>query len=208
MQEKVIQLHPAEDWPSAGDEELMQRYALGDIAAFEELFTRHKNSVYAFIRGFITTEENADDLFQNVFIRLINARKKYKPSAKFSTWLFTITRSVCIDELRKKRRGKLVPLDPPTSDIERENPIMTIPCDTDDPRDQAYESEIQSAMKEIIAGLPEQQKEVLLLREKTDLTFQDIAKITGCSANTVKGRMHYALLALRQGLTERGYELR
>ncbi|MDX9755706.1 MAG: sigma factor-like helix-turn-helix DNA-binding protein, partial [bacterium] len=69
-------------------------------------------------------------------------------------------------------------------------------------------TELPTVKQEIIANLPAAQREILLLREKTNLTFQEIAKVTGCSTNTVKGRMHYALLALRQGLKDRGYETR
>ena len=103
MQSKVMEL----PLTAAGvdeqhsDEALMLRFAQGDEAAFDLLFHRHKNTVYAFIRKFIVSQEQADDLFQNVFLRVIRYRERYQPDARFSTWLFTITRSVCIDTIRR-----------------------------------------------------------------------------------------------------------
>jgi RNA polymerase sigma-70 factor, ECF subfamily len=207
MPVNVVEMHPENQRSvsDATDEELMQRYGLGDIPAFEELFARHKNSVYAFIRGFYPVETAWDDIFQTVFWRILRARKTYKPTAKFTTWLFTVTRSVCIDAMRGARRTNVVSLHRTTED----NPAAGFPEPASvipNARETMYQTELQEAIMHIVHTLPDDQREILLLREKTDLTFADIAAMIGCSANTVKSRMHYALLTLRRGLQERGFE--
>ena len=208
MQSTVLKIHVEDTDVITGvtDEELMLRYAQEDTGAFEELFHRHKNSVMAFIRGFASMEEIREDLFQNVFIRVIKSRKMYKPVAKFSTWLFSITRSVCIDAMRKKKRDNVIPLyssqNRMTEDMDSFEPVSESPT----PRETQYHAELQETLWEIIGSLPDSQREVLLLREKTCLTFEEIAKVIDCPVNTVKARMHYALLQLRAELRERGFD--
>lgn len=191
---------------ATSDEVLMQLYADGDVEAFDELVHRHKNAVYAYIFGFTRHSDSVDDLFQNVFIRIIQNRHRYRPKAKFTTWLYTITRSVCIDEMRKNKRAEIIPLFPDGDGSA--DPIINIDPSGQEltPRDMLQEMEIKDAINETIRTLPESQREVLLLREKTDLTFDDIGNILGCSPNTAKSRMHYALLALRKALRKRGIE--
>lgn len=174
--------------------------------AFEELFQRHKSSVYAFIYHFTHGRGATDDLFQTVFLRVVRYRKRYKAKAKFTTWLFTITRSVCIDAIRKQKTADVIQLFPENYNDKDPMDASNYPGRGPSPFDAAYESELQSAIDEIIACLSPEQREVLLLREKTDLTFDEIGEIIHCSANTAKSRMHYALLALRKGLRERGFE--
>ncbi len=188
------------------DEELMQLYGEGDMDAFEELFHRHKSSVYAFIHHFTHGSGSVDDLFQAVFLRVIRYRDRYKAKAKFTTWLFTITRSVCIDAMRKQKTADVIQLFPPHSDDENSFDIASFPGHDPTPLDTTFENELQQAIDSVIATLSPEQREVLLLREKTDLTFDEIGKMAGCSANTAKSRMHYALLALRKGLREKGFE--
>jgi len=189
---------------SASDEDLMRRYAQGEVEAFNELFHRHKKSVYSFIHRFVTETDAVDDLFQNVFVRVIRCRERYRATAKFTTWLFTLTRSVCIDAMRKKKSAEIINLFPqPDGTTEDAVPEAGFIREIT-PRDEYYESEVQCTLDEIIHDLPPAQREILLLREKTDLTFADIGKVVGCSANTAKSRMHYALLELRRRLSERG----
>lgn len=174
--------------------------------AFEELFHRHKSSVYAFIHHITHGSGSIDDLFQTVFLRVIRYRSRYKAKAKFTTWLYTITRSVCIDAMRKQKTAEVIQLFPQNPDEDNSYDVADFPGHGASPLDSLYENELQAAMDEVIDSLSPEQREVLLLREKTDLTFEDIGKMIGCSANTAKSRMHYALLALRRGLKERGFE--
>ncbi len=206
MQEQAMIIQKKmKDWSDISDEKLMERYAEGDTNAFEELFRRHKNAVYAFIYHFMKSSENTEDLFQNVFIRIINNRRRYKPKAKFTTWLFTITRSVCIDAMRKNQRANIVPLFQ-NEGIMTEKGWNEFIEDQPNPREISHANELESILEDAIRTLPENQREVLLFREKTDLTFDEIGRILKCSPNTVKSRMHYALLSLRRELEKRGVE--
>ncbi len=184
----------------------MQLYGEGNMDAFEELFHRHKSSVYAFIHHFTHKTDSIDDLFQAVFLRVIRYRNRYQAKAKFTTWLFTITRSVCIDAMRKQKTADVIQLFPYRTDEENSPDISDFPGHGILPHEASYENELQEAIEIVINSLPSEQREVLLLREKTDLTFEEIGKIVGCSSNTAKSRMHYALLTLRKGLKERGFE--
>ncbi len=194
------------DLPACSDEEVMLRYARGEAEAFEELFHRHKQSVYAFIRLFLTASDSLDDVFQTVFFRLVRNRGRYQPKAKFTTWLFTLTRSACIDAMRKQKSAEIIQLYPARDDDPGAPGIHDFPSPDCSPREESYQREVQAVIEQVIQSLPEAQREVLLLREKTTLTFEEIGRVLGCSANTVKSRMHYALLALRRGLEERGIE--
>lgn len=202
--ETLIEMLPGEALQT--DEELMSRYAEGDAEAFDILFQRHKGSVYAFIRRFMASSDLADDLFQTVFMRIIQCRQRYRPTAKFSTWLFTITRSVCIDAMRKRKRMNRFLLIPIATEPNEEEEAVVAISQGPSPRQILQENEMQRVLEEVIATLPEEQREVLLLREMTALTFAEIGEMIGCPVNTVKSRMHYALLALRRELTERGIE--
>ena len=168
MPNTVLKIHmeEANGTATATDEELMQRYALEDTAAFEELFHRHKNSVYAFIRGFAYTGEIRDDLFQNVFIRVAKNRKMYKPVAKFTTWLFTITRSVCIDAMRKNRRNNIISLTPPGMDPQPEEIFHEPASESPSPREKLYNTELQETLWQIIQSLPEAQRKYCCFGKK------------------------------------------
>ncbi len=190
---------------SVADEELMLRYANGDMDAFDDLFQRHKQSVYAFIHQFLKQSDFSDDLFQEVFLRIIRHRERYRPTAKFSTWLFTIARSVCIDAIRKGGQANVISLFPDSESRDGISTIQSLTAHEKNPREATAQREIQTVVREIMRALPEKQREILLLREKTELTFEEIGRVLGCSANTAKSRMHYALLALRKGLQERGF---
>ncbi len=182
------------------DEALMERYAQGTDEAFEVLFYRHKTTVYSFIYRFLIHSAQADDIFQTVFMRVIKNRKRYKPKAKFSTWLFTIVRSVCIDTMRKNQRRN------ETRSIESEESpnVCYIACSNPTPFEFSAEREMNSAIESCIHSLPDEQREIILLREMTSMTFDEIGERLGCSGNTAKSRMHYALLALRRQLVEQG----
>ncbi len=184
----------------------MLRYAQGDCEAFEELFSRHKQSVYAFIKQFMANMNLADDLFQEVFIKIIRNRTRYRPKAKFTTWLFSITRSVCIDAIRKQGTANVISLFPEFDNNDSFSSILNIGSHEKSPREMMVHTETSEAVIDIIQSLPEKQREVLLLREKTNLTFEEIGKVIDCSANTAKSRMHYALLSLKTGLIERGFQ--
>ena len=184
------------------DEELMLRYARGDGTAFEILFRRHQTRVYSFIWRFMGVGSQAEDLFQEVFLRVIRNRKTYRSSARFTTWLYAVTRSVCIDAMRKqKRRAHSASLQDSQGN-EPAAPGLQVVEETQ--RDGVFQAEVGGAIERLIGRLPPQQREVLLMRERLNLPFNEIARITGCTVGTVKSRMRYALQALRKGLVAEG----
>ncbi len=208
MQIQAMQIPTDEQqhWETLSDEQVMLRYAQGDSDAFDELYQRHKSSVYAFIRNFIYDANAIDDLFQAVFLKMIRNRLNFIPKAKFTTWLFTIARTTCIDAMRKTKTSRVIQLFPDQYDEDAGMGMADFPDCEPQPREKGYQTELQHAIDGALEMLPQEQREVLLLREKTELTFQEIGKITGCSTNTAKSRMHYALLAIRKELQEKGFD--
>ncbi|MDP8244028.1 MAG: sigma-70 family RNA polymerase sigma factor [Candidatus Hinthialibacter antarcticus] len=188
------------------DETLMVRYGQGDVDAFDELFRRHRNSVYAFIQGFVYAQDQWDDLFQAVFLKVVRNRKRYQPTAKFTTWLYVIVRSVCFDAIRSQKRKPVLSLVKGPSG-EMEDMTLTIASSERNPRDEAHDSRLRETLSQVIQMLPDEQREALLLKENTTMTFEEIGTMLGCPANTIKSRTHYALLAIRKQLIKRGITL-
>jgi len=187
------------------DETLMAYYQKGDEKAFAELFRRHKRGVYNFIYRYTNNSEETEEIFQDVFIKLHRASPTYIPSAKFSTWLFTIVRNLCIDNHRKKRLRHNVSLDDTDDDTAR--PLYdVIPSEETSPDDRSSDQEISRVLAAALEQINEDQKEVFLMREKSGLKFEEIAEVIGVSVNTVKSRMRYALENLKKYLEKSGYK--
>jgi len=185
------------------DEELMARYRDGSVRAFEVLLERHRQPVFNFLYRFLHDRTLAEDLLQEVFLRLVRNANDYEPKAKFTTWLYTIARNLAIDQTRRARHQRLVSLDQPRPgrDGEEGGSLLTVlaaPGGRGDDRcgDQELARDLYRALEE----LPEEQREVFLLREHQGLPFQEIAEVVGAPLNTVKSRMRYALEGLRRRL--------
>jgi RNA polymerase sigma-70 factor (ECF subfamily) len=187
------------------DEALMAYYQKGDITAFEELFRRHKRSVYSYIYRYTGNPEESEEVFQNVFIKLHRASKDYIPTAKFTTWLFTIVRNLCIDRHRKVRLRNNVSLDDYKDESSRSLHDV-LASETPLPDSQSSDVEIGRILEEALNHINEDQKEVFLMREKSGLKFEEIAQVIGVSVNTVKSRMRYALENLKKYLEKSGLE--
>jgi RNA polymerase sigma-70 factor (ECF subfamily) len=190
---------------SPGDEELMLRYQEGDVEAFNELVSRHGQTLYGFLVRLTGRRDRAEDAYQEVFLRVIRSATRYKPSASFTAWLYTIARNIVIDQARKDQRRAEESLDEP---IGHESGITRLDMVADpgaNPENQARGLELYEAVEKAIEGLSVEQREVLLLREKAGLSFKQIAKTTGAPLNTVKTRMHYALGHIRKALAGQGF---
>ena len=175
---------------SATDEALMIAYCNGDADAFAELYARHRAALYRFIRR-QCADAVADELFQDVWTRLIVARRQYQPSAKFSTYLYHVARNRLIDHFRSSGRNLEDagddPPDPPVANGQQpENVAQT--------RQQA------SRLLGLIEALPSAQREAFLLHEEGGLTLAEIGDVTGVGRETVKSRLRYALASLRRGM--------
>src|SRR5678815_597679 len=185
------------------DEDLMVSYQRGEVRAFEILLTRHRKPVYNFILRFIGDKETAEDLLQEAFLRVIKGAEAYQRQAKFTTWLYTIARNLCVDQSRRAKHRKAQSLDAPMSNSADSGSLLDVIPSGDMASDrQAVNKELQVRLHEALARLSEEQREVFLMREFLDMPFKDIADVVGVPENTVKSRMRYALEKLRLELDE------
>lgn len=185
------------------DEALMLRYQQGDRAAFAALVRRHQSPLFNFALRQVRTPELAQDIVQETFVRVVQKATDFKHEARFTTWVYTITRNLCIDHLRKGALRKHPSLDESRGE-EGEGP--TLGEQTADPRAsverEATGTELKTRILRAVDKLPDDQREVFLMREVSNLPFKEIADITGVPENTVKSRMRYALERLQEALAE------
>jgi RNA polymerase sigma-70 factor (ECF subfamily) len=188
------------------DEELMARYQQGDVAAFAELVARHEKRLWNFVRRFVADSATAEDLLQEVFLRVVRNAAEWQPSAKFTTWLYTIARNLCTDNARRGIFRKADSLDqtPGTARDGESGPhrIDKIASLDGNAEKAAMDREIATRVDQAVATLPLEQREVFLMREVMDMSFAEIATATKTSEPTVKSRMRYALERLRGALEE------
>jgi RNA polymerase sigma-70 factor, ECF subfamily len=184
------------------DESLMLRYRDGDVRAFEVLVTRHRKPIYNFILRFTRDAAAAEDVLQETFLRLIKSADNYERQAKFTTWLYTIARNLCVDASRRQKHRKVASLDAPIGDEDGAALIDMVADAGANVDRKVIGRELAKRIQEAVAALPEEQREIFVLREIADLQFNEIAEIVGCPENTVKSRMRYALEKLREALEE------
>ena len=186
------------------DEELFARYRRGDARAFEELYRRYRRPVYGFIYRFVSDPETAAELHQEVFLKVIRGAADFEERSKFSTWLYRITRNLCVDRLRRMSHRKTVSLDQPGDPDGRDDRSLSerVEDPSGDVERQVVHGRLREALARAVAGLPEEQREVFLLREVSGLSYKEISEVVGCPENTAKSRMRYALERLRQSLSE------
>lgn len=186
-----------------GDEALMEAYQRGDTRAFEVLLSRHQRPVFNFLARQVGNQALAEDLLQEVFLRVIRGAGAYKREAKFTTWLYTIARNLCVDNARRAKHRQAASLDQPVGRGEGKSTMGDFVADQGAAVDRAViNRELQGRLKDAIAQLSDEQREVFLMREALNLPFKEIADIVGCPENTVKSRMRYALEHLRSQLHE------
>ena len=185
------------------DESLMLRYRDGDVRAFELLVTRHRKPLFNFILRFVRDTAAAEDVTQETFLRLVKGADAYERQAKFTTWLYTIARNLCVDAARRGKHRKAASLDAPLGDEDGAASLLDLVPDAGAGVDrQAQSRELAIRLRQAIEALPDEQREIFLLREVADLQFNEIANVIGCPENTVKSRMRYALEKLREALEE------
>jgi RNA polymerase sigma-70 factor (ECF subfamily) len=184
----------------ASDEVLMLRYKDGDLSAFEIIIEKHQQPLFSFVYRFCNDYHQAQDLVQDVFLRLVKMSRNYEPRAKFTTYLYTIAHNVCIDDIRRKKRRINVSLSDP---IDAENGMTledTMKDGRANPQRDFQQKSFEQALHQAVEDLPPEQREVFLLREQQNLAFDEIARIVGCLPSTAKSRMRYALQSIREKL--------
>jgi RNA polymerase sigma-70 factor, ECF subfamily len=187
------------------DEALMAAYQRGDVAAFAELVARHEKRLWNFVRRFVADTATAEDLLQEVFLRVVRNAAEWEASAKFSTWLYTIARNLCTDNARRGVLRKADSLDQtpgPSRDESGPHRIDKIAGSAPNAEKAAMNRELADRVDRAVAELPVEQREVFLMREVMDMSFAEIALATKTSEPTVKSRMRYALERLRSALGE------
>jgi RNA polymerase sigma-70 factor (ECF subfamily) len=179
------------------DEALMLRYREGDAGAFARLYARHKGPLYRYFLRQCSPPAVAEELFQDVWLKLIAARTGYTVQARFATWLYRIAHNRLVDYYRASQRSLPVSYAEDCPEwAEVPAPVEEQPENREDRRRQA------ERLLELLAELPEAQREAVLLKEEAGLSLEDIAQATGTGRETVKSRLRYALARLRRGLGE------
>lgn len=186
------------------DKELISQYLdKGDDKSFEELLTRHKSKIYTSIFLFVKDHDLAEDIFQEVFIKIIDTLRKgkYNHEGKFLQWAMRISYNLCVDHFRRsKRRTKVSPSE--TFDIFDVLEVKDDNMETTMIKNQTY-----TKVRELVDMLPPEQREVVILRHYADMSFKEIASLTKVSINTALGRMRYALINIRKMVEERHIQL-
>lgn len=182
---------------AVADGELMLRYRRGDVRAFETLYSRHKGALYRYLQRMCREREIANDLFQEVWSRVIASRERYEVRAQFTTFLFQIAHNCAIDYFRRAERQRLNQ----TDDVDELQDRLP-GADAERPDARAAESQLRAAFKRELQRLPDEQRQVFVLREEGGLSLEEIGKITGVTMETAKSRLRYALAKLRAALGE------
>jgi len=186
----------------------MGAYQAGDLAAFQELLARHERPLWTFLRRFVGDAATAEDLLQEVFLRVVRAAGEWKGEAKFSTWLYTIARNLCTDQARRAVHRRAQSLDAPAGPASAydSGPILVDRVTAGrsggrgEPEDAAMNRQLRAEIDRAVDTLPDDQREVFLMREVMDMPFAEIARAVDASEPTVKSRMRYALEKLRVSL--------
>jgi RNA polymerase sigma factor (sigma-70 family) len=191
------------DVMAMSDQDLIKSYMEGNETSFSILLDRHKSKIFTSIYLFVKDRELAEDIFQDVFIKIIKSLKKekYDHQGKFLQWAMRISYNMCVDHFRKsKRRTKLSPTE--TFDIfdVLESPEPNI-------EQSMIKTQVHQKVKSIVDRLPDEQREVVILRHYADMSFKEIAQLTDVSINTALGRMRYALINMRKVIQEERIQL-
>jgi len=186
------------------DAELITAYLQGEDDAIQSLIYRHKDKVYTSIYMLVKDKCIAEDLFQDTFLKIIRTinEKRYNEQGKFLPWAIRVAHNLCMDHFRKER--KKIPI---TTD-NGEDILSLFNFNSDTPNSNLENRQLNDDIRTLIEALPEEQREVVVLRIYGDLSFKEIADITQVSINTALGRMRYALLNLRKAIREKGLILR
>ena len=183
------------------DQQLIVQYLDGNEKAFEELLLRHKGRIYTSIYLLVKDQELAEDIFQEVFIKIINTLRggKYNHEGKFVQWAMRIAHNMCVDHFRRQQRKPTVGGSASDSfDI-----FSVIPSGDDNAEQLIMKSQTHERIRTLIDMLPPEQREVVVLRHYADMSFKEISQLTRVSINTALGRRRYALINIRRMVEEK-----
>jgi|TARA_B110000211_G_C13802832_1_gene431331 RNA polymerase sigma-70 factor (ECF subfamily) len=186
--------------PTVSDQSLITRFLTGDNPAFEILFSRHRDRIFTKIFLLVRDRDVANDLFQDVFIKVIQTLRsgKYNEEGKFLPWVLRIAHNASIDHFRRNKRMKLVRSD------DNYDVFARIDNGETSVEDQMIQRQEHEGVLDLLDFLPDDQRVVVEMRLQREMSFKEIAEETGVSINTALGRMRYALINLRKVMEERG----
>ena len=190
------------------DEALMQSYAAGRAAAFDTLYARHKGGVYRYLLRHCGNAGITDELFQDVWMNAIRARDRYVPTAKFTTWLYTIARHRLVDHWRASGQAKFASIDDDNDDGTRAA-VDALPASRrEEPEARMATRQLREQLHAALTALPAVQRDAFLLQQEGGLSLAEIAELTGAGIETVKSRLRYAGAKLRGELSSLSPSLR
>ena len=186
------------------DYDLITKFVNGEDNALESLIRRHKNKVYTYIYYTVKSESFADDIFQDTFIKVIDTLKrgKYQDNGRFVSWVTRIAHNLIVDHYRKAKKINT------TSDDDQEWSLLNDKSLSEENiEDHLIKSQIHNDVQKLVKALPQEQREIIMLRHYMGLSFQEIAEQTDVSINTALGRMRYAILNLKKMATKNNISL-
>ncbi len=177
------------------DAELLARYNTGEEAAFRELVSRYKNSLYAFLRQFLNRHDLVEDVFQETFLQLFSSRDSFDRNRPLRPWLFTIAANKAKDALRKWQRTSAVPIGTmaDSQDLSFDDMLNSVTSDTTMPYEELQRNETASRVGQIVADMPENLREILYLAYFQKISYKQMADMLGIPIGTVKSRLHTAV---------------
>ncbi|HEY0132909.1 MAG TPA: RNA polymerase sigma factor [Nannocystis sp.] len=187
------------------DEALMVGFRDGESRAFDVLVVRHRRGLFNFLLRSVQNRSRAEEMLQEVFLRVVRSKERYEQTAKFTTWVYTIARNLCVDESRRAKFRRTVSLDAPRRGADGDDGpgmLESVAADQVATDDAAAAPQLRGRIAKAIDLLPDDQREVFLMRQVSGLSFKEIGEIVGAPENTVKSRMRYALDKLRTELKD------
>jgi RNA polymerase sigma-70 factor (ECF subfamily) len=185
------------------DSQLIQLYNTGHVAALEELVNRYKDRIYTSIFFLVKDKYLAEDLFQDVFIKIIDTIRgqRYNDEGKFLSWAMRIAHNLCVDHFRRVKRA------PSIINAEGKDVFEWLQFADESAEGRIMKRQSHDRVQRMLEMLPEEQKEVIVLRHYGNMSFKEIAEVTNCSINTALGRMRYGLINLRKMMLEKQISL-
>jgi len=183
------------DLNKQSDAELLARFAAGQESAFREIVTRYKNGLYAFLRRFLSQRELVDDIFQETFLQLFSSIDKFDTNRPLRPWLFTIAANKAKDALRKQQRSSTIAIGTiaDSDEMSFDDVLNTLTSDTEIPYDNLERREAAGLVRRIIADMPENLQEILILAYFNKFSYKQMAQILSIPIGTVKSRLHTAV---------------
>lgn len=182
------------------DAELMLRLQRGDRGALAALVERYRQPLVNFIHRTLRDEAEAEDVAQNVFLQVYKSRDRYRRTAKFSTWLFTIARNLCLNELRRRARHPADSLEESGGEGEETGGRQTADPRVTLPTEHALQGELAELVEAALGDLPENQRTAILLCRQEELSYEQIAQVLGCSVSATKSLIHRGRETLKERL--------